>query len=74
MSADGTSLDGVRLSGVALGELDLQPDRPISVRIGVRPEARHVGGLNLFGRAFGNYPQDLVLTLEFEPPTTAPTL
>ncbi len=71
VSAGGTSLDGVRLSEVALDALDLQPDRPIRVRIGVRPGARHVGGLNLFGRAFGNYPQDLVLSLEFESPTAA---
>ena len=74
VSAGGTSLDGVRLSTVALDALDLQPDCPISVRIGVRPEARHVGGLNLFGRAFGNYPQDLLLSLEYETPTTSATL
>jgi predicted transcriptional regulator len=74
VSAGGTSLDGVRLSEVALDALDLQPDRPIRVRIGVRPEARHVGGLNLFGRAFGNYPQDLVLSLEYEPPASVSTL
>lgn len=67
VGAGGTSLDGVRLSDVPLEALDLQPDRPISVRIGVRAEARHVGGLNLFGRAFGNYPQDLVLSLAYEP-------
>lgn len=74
VSAGGTSLDGVRLSEVALDALDLQPDRPIRVRIGVRPEARHVGGLNLFGRAFGNYPQDLVLSVEYEPPASVSAL
>jgi hypothetical protein len=26
-----------------------------------------VGGLNLFGRSFGNYPQDLSLRLEYLP-------
>ena len=67
VTAGGTSLDGVRLSDVAIGSLDLQPERPITVRIGVRPDARHVGGLNLFGRGFGNYPQDLVLSLEHGP-------
>jgi len=33
------------------------------VAIGVEEGARHVGGLNLFGRGFGNYPQDLVLRM-----------
>ena len=39
---------------------------PIVVRIGVRPDAENVGGLNLFGREFGNYPQDLGLRLEYQ--------
>jgi predicted transcriptional regulator len=37
------------------------------VRLGVKPDALHVGGLNLFGRSFGNYPQDLTLRLEYMP-------
>jgi predicted transcriptional regulator len=74
VTAAGTSLDGVRLSDVAIAALDLQPERPISVRIGVRPEARHVGGLNLFGRGFGNYPQDLVLSLEHQALSASPTV
>jgi predicted transcriptional regulator len=74
VTASGTSLDGVRLSDVGLDALELQPERPITVRIGVRADARHVGGLNLFGRAFGNYPQDLILSLEHEPPAAAASL
>jgi predicted transcriptional regulator len=74
VAAGGTQLDGMRLSDVSLPALDLQPERPVRVRIGVRSDARHVGGLNLFGRAFGNYPQDLVLTLEHEPPATVTSL
>jgi len=74
ITSSGTSLDGVSLSGVSLDALDLHPDRPIRVRIGVRPEARHVGGLNLFGRGFGNYPQDLALSLGFGPPGSTTSL
>lgn len=74
VSASGTSLDGVRLSDVRLDALGLERDRSISVRIGVRPDARHVGGLNLFGRGFGNYPQDLVLHLEHAPAASTSTL
>jgi predicted transcriptional regulator len=35
------------------------------VRIGVKADARYVGGLNIFGRHFGNYPQDIVLRLRY---------
>ena len=68
----GTSIDGVSLSSITVDDLDLAPGRPIVVRIGVRRDAAYVGGLNLFGRAFGNYPQDLVLRVEFEPNVNTP--
>jgi len=29
------------------------------------PDAEHVGGLNIFGRGFGNYDQAIVLRLHF---------
>lgn len=63
---DGTSIDGVALSDVTLADLDLGSGEPIRVRIGVRPDAAHTGGINLFGRGFGNYQQDLVLLMEYE--------
>ena len=27
--------------------------------------ARHVGGINLFGQRFGNYPQDIILRVRY---------
>ncbi len=65
VTGGGTTIDGVRLSTVDLEALELRAGRPIVVRIGVRPDAENVGGLNLFGRAFGNYPQDLNLRIEY---------
>ena len=65
VTARGTTIDGMRLSGVDLDALHLTPGDPIAVRIGVRPDAENVGGINLFGRGFGNYPQDLGLRLEY---------
>ena len=61
----GTWVDGIRVSDVRLSALRIA-DRPLlTVRIGVKPHARHIGGLNLFGRGFGNYPQDLVVRLKY---------
>ena len=62
-----TTIDGMPLSAVGLAELGLRPGEPIRVRIGVKPDAVHVGGINIFGRAFGNYPQDLVLSIDVDP-------
>ena len=61
-----STVDGVAASGAKLADLGLTRGDPIRVRIGIKPDAAHVGGLNLFGRRFGNYQQDLVLLMEYE--------
>ncbi|HEY5471741.1 MAG TPA: helix-turn-helix domain-containing protein [Candidatus Limnocylindrales bacterium] len=66
VTEDGTTIDGVPLSDVRLSELGVRARQPIRLRIGVAAEAENVGGVNLFGRGFGNYPQDLELRLEYQ--------
>ena len=66
VSPAGTSIDGLDLSTVDVTALGLRRGDPITVRIGVRADAQNVGGLNLFGREFGNYPQDLGLRIEYD--------
>ena len=61
VSRDGTTLDGVRLSGVTIGDLRLGEEPCIRVRIEVPPDAQNVGGINLFGEFFGDYPQAIVV-------------
>lgn len=60
-----SALDGMPISAVAVHDLQLTGSPYIAVRIGVKPDAAHVGGLNLFGSRFGNYPQDLVLRIAY---------
>ncbi len=38
----------------------------ILLRIGNKPDAKYVGGLNLFGRQFGDYSQDIIMNLVYE--------
>jgi predicted transcriptional regulator len=64
----GAMIDGVALSGVTTGMLNLARAHHIKVRLGIKAEARHRGGLNLFGRKFGNYPQDLLMRIAFAYP------
>ena len=60
---DGTFVDGMKISPVSLKELDLENHRSIRLKIGVNDDAKHPGGINIFGRGFGNYDQDIVLRL-----------
>lgn len=62
-----SEIDGMKVSNVRLRDLKLTESSYISVRIGVKPDANHVGGLNLFGSKFGNYPQDLILRIGHRP-------
>jgi predicted transcriptional regulator len=63
VTADGSYVDGVKISPISLKELDLGNHRSIRLRIGVKDDAKHKGGINIFGRGFGNYDQDIVMRL-----------
>jgi predicted transcriptional regulator len=62
---NGSFVDGMQVSEVTLSNLSLKPGQPISVRIGIKDDASNIGGMNLFGNKFGNYPQDIVLRQHF---------
>jgi predicted transcriptional regulator len=61
----GTYVDGTRVSDTNLAATLIAPNQPITIRIGVKPDAPHQGGFNLFGSGFGNYAQDLILRLHY---------
>ena len=63
VTREGTFLDGARISDCSLDDLELNAHRSIRVRIGVKEDARHPGGINIFGRGFGNHGQDITLSL-----------
>ncbi|CAN5637053.1 ArsR family transcriptional regulator [soil metagenome] len=58
-------VDGIHVSDVTLEQLAMTATPYIRIRIGVLENARHVGGVNIFGRGFGNYPQDIVVRLKY---------
>lgn len=63
VTESGTFVDGLKISPVSLKDLDLESHHSIRLRIAVKEDARHPGGINIFGRGFGNYDQDIVLRL-----------
>jgi len=60
---NGAFVDGMKISEVSLGDLDVAGHHSIRLKIGVKDDARHPGGVNLFGRGFGNYDQDIIMRL-----------
>ncbi|MCX6992844.1 MAG: ArsR family transcriptional regulator [Kiritimatiellaeota bacterium] len=61
----GTFIDGDRISGTTTNDLKLMAGKSVPLRIGIKPKARRKGGLNIFGKSFGNYPQDIVVKFEY---------
>jgi predicted transcriptional regulator len=68
LGAGGTFVNGKKVSSVGLADLRIQDHHSIKVRIGVDESVRHVGGLNIFGKGFGDHDQDIVLKLYPEEP------
>lgn len=62
----GSFIDGEQISDVTLDELKLLEQPFIAVRLEVKKDSQNGGGLNLFGKGFGNYPQDLMFVLDYE--------
>lgn len=62
----GTFMDGVKLSSVTLDELELERHHSVRLRIGIDEGATHPGGVNVFGRGFGNHDQDIVMRLHLQ--------
>jgi predicted transcriptional regulator len=63
INRQGSFIDGVKISNVTLDDLHVDQHRSLRLRIGVKEDAEHPGGINIFGRGFGNYDQDIVLRI-----------
>ncbi|POP31359.1 ArsR family transcriptional regulator [Lactonifactor longoviformis] len=61
----GTYLDDVKVSDCRIEEYRMTETPYISVRIGIKKEAEHIGGVNIFGSHFGDHPQDIRLKLHY---------
>ena len=62
---DGCFINGSKAAEATLEDLFLMEKPYIDVRIGNKEDARYIGGFNLFGKSFGNYEQDIVMSVEY---------
>jgi predicted transcriptional regulator len=63
ISTRGTFVDGIAASNVTVSDLALAQHSSIRLRIGIAENASHTGGVNIFGRGFGNYGNDILMRL-----------
>ena len=63
ITAEGTFLGERKLSDIATTDLDLDRHHSIRLRIGIDDKEGRPGGINIFGRGFGNHNQDIKMRL-----------
>ena len=63
----GTFIDGLKISDVNTSQLSLTAQDSLRFRFQVMEPSRHIGGLTLFGKHFGNYNQDIKVQINYSP-------
>lgn len=63
ITENGTFIDGVQFSGIPISQLNIRAGQELRLRISCPETAAHCGGVSLFGKGFGNYPQDIRVTI-----------
>ncbi len=58
-------LNGKTVSSHSLNSLGMRAGYSFDFKIGVRESAKNMGGINLFGHSFGNYPQDIFIRISY---------
>lgn len=66
ITGQGCYIDDEKTAAHALNEFQLEKFDYITVRIGIKEDAKHKGGMNLFGESFGDYAQNIVMKIVFE--------
>ena len=68
VTEEGVFLDDSPVNtAVTLSDLKISDGNRILLTIRCDKSSEHYGGFNIFGKTFGNYPQDIVLTAAFKP-------
>jgi predicted transcriptional regulator len=63
VTKQGSFVDGLPISKITIDDVGLADHHSIRMKIGIEENAPHPGGINIFGRGFGNYDQDIVMRL-----------
>lgn len=65
INGEGTFIDEKRVGDIDIDTLQLDENDYITVRIGIKEDTEYVGGINIFGEKFGDYPQNIVMRIDY---------
>ena len=68
ISERGSFVDRTQVSKIDIGALELGKHHSIRLRVGIDQGARNPGGVNIFGKGFGNHDQDILMRMHLAKP------
>ena len=73
ITENGTYFDHKLVSKTTIKDIGLDQHDDLQLRIENEKNTKHYGGFNLFGKGFGNYNQDILLTINYDQIEKEPT-
>lgn len=67
VNQNGTYIDGLKISDVTIHDFNFDYKSTIKLKLEVPESAKHVGGMTIFGKSFGNYNQDINVRIYYSP-------
>lgn len=65
VNSTGTYVDDLKLSDKTIDDFNVETNDFISVKFGIKENAKNIGGISIFGKSFGDYPQDIIMKIEY---------
>jgi len=62
----GTFIDGLKISDITLSDINLDYKSDLLLKLAIPEDAKHKGGLTIFGKNFGNYNQGIDIRIIYE--------
>jgi len=63
---EGSFLDYKKVSNITLNELLKENIDFLSFKLGIKNDSKNIGGINIFGKGFGDYDQDIKLEIYYK--------
>ncbi len=65
VNENGIYINNEHIRSLDFEALNIMEQEYIEIKIGNKADAQYVGGFNIFGKRFGDYAQDLILSIEY---------
>lgn len=53
-------------TSVKINDLEINNNEYLSLKLGNKVDARHIGGMNIYGRGFGDHNQDIIIQISYK--------